>query len=499
MSTSTTTGAPRSRMTTLGLVTVLLVAFIGQVDMFIVNVAAPGIQRDLGATFEELQFVVNGYVIAYAAGMVLGGRAGDRFGHRRIFNVGVVAFAVTSALCALSPSAPLLIVARALQGAAAAIMMPQVLSMVHTNYPDGPQRARAVGAYGASIGLGVIAGLIGGGLLMAGDLAGLGWRSVFLINIPICVVVLVGSWASVPDSRATRAQRLDLAGATLAAVLLPALLVPLAVGGSLDWPVWTWACLVVALVLFVGLVAHQRGLERRGLDPIIPPRLFTRPGFGLCMILVVLFFAGNAGLFLVLTYHLQAGLELGPLATGLVFTPLGAGFVLGSTSSKGLAARFGAQVAVVGALLMTASLVTVPMVTGADFGTQVWLLAAVLGVSGLGQGLVVAPLVDTVLSLVPSEDSGAGSGVFNTLTQAGMAAGVAVIGAVYQGVLGTNPEAPEFPLAFDQFREAFDSSAYVLAVLAAATAVLVGLVGRTAGRVRSAAVPGSEPVEVGGR
>ncbi|MBN9801334.1 MFS transporter [Pseudonocardia sp. UM4_GMWB1] len=474
-------------MTTLGLATVLLVAFIGQVDMFIVNVAAPGIQRDLGATFEELQFVVNGYVIVYAAGMVLGGRAGDRFGHRRVFNLGVVAFAVTSALCAVAPNAPLLIVARALQGAAAAAMMPQVLSMLHANYPAGPERSRAVGAYGASIGLGVIAGLIGGGLLMAGDIAGLGWRSVFLINVPICVVALVGSWVSVPESRGARAQRLDLVGALLAAVLLPAVLVPLAVGGSLGWPVWTWACLTASVIVLVGLVRHQRALERRDLDPIIPPRLFARPGFSLCMLLVVLFFAGNAGLFLVLTYHLQAGLELGPLATGLVFTPLGAGFVLGSTVSKGLVARFGSRVSVAGALLMTASLVVVPLVTGVEHGLQAWLLAAVLGVSGIGQGLVVAPLVDTVLSLVPSDESGAGSGVFNTLTQAGMASGVAVIGAVYQGVLGTNPEAPDVPLTFEQFRSAFDGASWVLAILAVVTAVLVARVGRIADRVRAAA------------
>ena len=204
--------------------------------------------------------------------------------------------------------------------------------------------------------LGVIAGLIGGGLLMAGDIAGLGWRSVFLINVPICVVALVGSWVSVPESRGARAQRLDLVGALLAAVLLPAVLVPLAVGGSLGWPVWTWACLTASVIVLVGLVRHQRALERRDLDPIIPPRLFARPGFSLCMLLVVLFFAGNAGLFLVLTYHLQAGLELGPLATGLVFTPLGAGFVLGSTVSKGLVARFGSRVSVAGALLICVGL-----------------------------------------------------------------------------------------------------------------------------------------------
>jgi len=285
MTPTATSHISRPTMGWAGLVTVLLVAFIGQVDMFIVNVAAPNIQRNLGAGFGQLQFVVNGYVIVYATGMVLGGRAGDRFGHKKVFNVGVAAFALTSALCAAAPNASLLIVARALQGAAAAVMMPQVLSMVYANFSEGPERTRAVGAYGASIGLGVITGLIGGGLLVSTNIAGLGWRTVFLVNIPLCGAVLLGSRVSVPESRNPNPQRLDLVGALIAALVLPALLVPLTVGGGLGWPGWTWACFAAGLGLTVVLVVHQRWLERRGRDPIIPPRLFARHGFGLCMVL----------------------------------------------------------------------------------------------------------------------------------------------------------------------------------------------------------------------
>jgi len=192
----------------------------------------------------------------------------------------------------------------------------------------------------------------------------------------------------------------------------------------------------------------------------------------------VLFYAGNAGLFLVLTYHLQAGLGLSPLAAGLVFVPLGAGFALGSSTSRRLTVRFGSRVAVVGAVLMAVSLAVVPLATGAGAVSQSWLVALILGISGVGQGLVVASLVDTVLSLVPAHDVGAGSGVLNTLTRAGMATGIAALGALYQGTLGANPEAPSIPLSPEDFRRAFDTSVMSLAVLAVFTAVLAALVGR---------------------
>ena len=290
------------------------------------------------------------------------------------------------------------------------------------------------------------------------------------MNLPICAVVLLGTRVFLSPSRAERPRRLDAAGAALSVLALSAVLVPAALGQTLEWPAWTLACLLCGLIAVGLLVSHVRATQRRGGHPIIAPRLFTRPEFALSIGLAVLFFAGNAGLFLILTYHLQAGLSLSPLDTGLVFTPLGAGFALTSAASRRLASRVGIRLAVAGAGLMAVSLCAVPIATGTG-GAQPWLLAAMLAVSGVGQGLVVVPMVATILAAVPRGESGSGSGVYGTFAQAGMATGVAVLGAVYRGILGANPETHAPALTPGRFRGAFDTSALLLA----AVAVIVGL------------------------
>ncbi|WP_234331772.1 MFS transporter [Streptomyces sp. NRRL S-455] len=476
---STATGPPRATgRDWAGLTVVLLAMFMSQIDMFIVNVAAPGIQADLNAGFGQLQFVIDGYVIAYAAGMVTAGRLGDRIGRKRTFQYGVAAFTLTSLLCALAPSPVTLIAARVLQGLSAAVMTPQVLSLIRALFVHERDRARAVGAYGASIGAGVIAGLVGGGLLLDLDVAGLGWRMIFLINVPIGAAILCAAVPAVTESRSADVPRLDIVGAVFTAVLLPLVLIPLILGGEHGWPWWTYCCFALSVAGAWAFLRWERRAESRGDDPLLPSRLLRAKGFPLSMGTVLLFFSGNAGLFLVLTYHLQSGLRLTPLTASLVFVPLGLGFIVASAACRGLAARFGIGVSVSGGLVMAAGLVAVPATTGLDSTSQAIGLAAVMGVSGFGQGLVVAPLVDTVLSRVHPDDAGAGSGVLNTVTQAGMAFGVAVIGALYRGFLGTNPQEPGPGTGLSEFAGAFDLTAYVLAALAVATALLALRLGR---------------------
>ncbi|MFF5982471.1 MFS transporter [Streptomyces olindensis] len=475
----TATGPPRATgRDWAGLTVVLLAMFMSQIDMFIVNVAAPAIQADLNAGFGQLQFVIDGYVIAYAAGMVTGGRLGDRFGRKRTFLYGVAAFTLTSLLCALAPSPATLIAARVLQGLSAAVMTPQVLSLIRAVFVHERDRARAVGAYGAAIGAGVIAGLVGGGLLLDLDVAGLGWRMIFLINLPIGAAILGAAVLAVAESRSDDLPRLDIAGAVFTAVLLPLVLVPLILGGEHGWPWWTYVCFALSGIGAMLFLRWERRTESRGNDPLLPSRLLRAKGFPLSMGTVLLFFSGNAGLFLVLTYHLQSGLRLTPLAASMVFVPLGLGFIAASAGCRRLAARFGIGVSVAGGLVMAAGLAAVPAVTGLESTSQAIGLAAVMGVSGFGQGLVVAPLVDTVLSRVHPDDAGAGSGVLNTVTQAGMAFGVAVIGALYRGFLGTNPQAPGPDTGIGDFADAFDLTACVLAAVAVGTALLAVRLGR---------------------
>ncbi|GAA3183916.1 MULTISPECIES: MFS transporter [Streptomyces] len=457
---------------------VLLAMFMSQIDMFIVNVAAPEIQTDLNAGFGQLQFVIDGYVIAYAAGMVTGGRLGDRTGRKKVFQYGVAAFTTTSLLCALAPSANTLIAARVLQGLSAALMTPQVLSLIRAVFVHGRDRARAVGAYGAAIGAGVIAGLVGGGLLLDLDVAGLGWRMIFLINVPIGIVILCAAAPAVTESRSSDNPRLDFVGVAFTALLLPLVLIPLTIGPEKDWPWWTYPCFLLGAVMIVAFLRWERHLEARGSDPLLPGRLLRAQGFPLSMVTVLAFFAGNAGLFLVLTYHLQSGIRLSPMRASLVFVPLGVGFILASAACRRLAARFGIRVSVVGGAIMAAGLCAVPAVTGAATDVQAVLLAAVMGISGFGQGLVVAPLIDTVLSRVRPDDAGAGSGVLNTVTQAGMGLGVAAVGALYQALLGANPQTPDSHVTASDFADSFDVTSLVLAALALGVALLCAWLGK---------------------
>lgn len=457
----------------MGLGVLLLAAFMGQVDMFIVNVAAPEMQTGLQASFGQVQFVINGYVIAYAAGMITGGRLGDRLGRRRVFWWGTAVFTLASLLCALAPSAGWLITARVAQGLGASVMMPQVLSIIRASFADPQRRARAVGVYGATIGFGVIAGLIGGGVLVSLNVAGLGWRTIFLINVPIGLVMLLTIPFFVADSRSSQPPPTDLVGALLSGLLLPAVFLPLTLGTEAGWPNWCWPMLAGGLALLAVFLGHERAYAARGREPIAAPRLFGNRGFGTSLVTVTTFFSGNAGLFLVLTYHLQAGLGLGPLATGLAFAPLGGGFAAASAAGQRLAGRFGPRTAIAGTGLMVTSLLLIPIITGIPANAQAWVLALILSLSGLGQGLVVAQLLSTVLSLVQAEDAGSASALVNTTTQAGMATGTALIGTLYHTILGTNPNHPTIPLQTSDLTTAFTLVALVLAALAAATGVLL--------------------------
>ncbi|XVV05192.1 MFS transporter [Actinosynnema sp. CA-248983] len=449
-----------------GLGAVLAATFMTQVDGFVVNVASPSIQRDLGAGFDRIQFVGAAYVIAFGALLVTGARLGDRVGHRSVFLWGVAGFTATSLLCGVAPSADLLIAARFLQGATAAFMAPQVLAIIRATVPDEERRATAISVYGVVIGLGVICGIAGGGVLVDLDLFGWGWRPVLLVNVPVGLAILALGRV-LPGGTAGAPHRLDLVGAALTSVALPALLVPLV----FDGPWWLWLGLPVAAVLAVVLVVQQRALHRAGGEPLFPPRVVTVPGMRLSLLTVLSLFATNSGLFLVFTYYLQTGLGLSPLTAGLVFVPLGFGFSLGSAVNKRLGRRVAWPVPAIGCGLLSAVLVGGALATRAPADVQVALLVVVIGLAGFGQGLVVAPLVAGILSRVQPGEAGAASGMATTVTQFGLALGVAVVGAFYQGVLGATPGDPGVPFA--DHASAFTA----VAVFLACTAGMTGLLG----------------------
>lgn len=436
--------ATASRREWLGLWVLLAASFMGQVDGFVVSVASPSIQADLLASFGEIQFVGAGYVLAFAAVLVTGARLGDRFGRKAVFLLGVGVFTAASLLCGLVGSAEWLVVARFVQGAAAGIMAPQVLAIVRATFLDPVERARAIGRYGVVVGLGVVCGVVGGGVLSQLDLAGLGWRAVFLVNVPVGLLVVWLGWRLIGESQAP-STRLDLVGAGLTVVALPALLVPL-----VFWPGGA-AGLPVAAVAIALLVRQQR----RSRAPLFPPRLLATRGLPTGLLTVGVFFAGNAGLFLVVTYHLQTGLLVEPLLAGLLLVPMGLGFMAASALSQRFAPP--GAVIVAGALLAAVLVAHEPV-----------LLALTLGVVGVGQGFVAAPLVAQFLRHVRPDDAGAASGLAATVTQVGLALGVAVVGACYGAVLGAEPGT----VHNGRHDLAFTVSALLLAALAVVTSLL---------------------------
>ncbi|WP_432156999.1 MFS transporter [Streptomyces sp. bgisy153] len=414
-----------------GLFTVLLAAALPLVDFFIVNVALPTIGRDLGAGESLLELVVAGYGVAYAVLLVLGGRLGDLFGRRRFFLGGMAAFGVTSLACGLAPDAWSLVAARIAQGAASAAMLPQVLATIQAA-TSGPRRARAMSLYGATAGLSMVAGQVLGGLLVAADLWGTGWRLVFLVNVPVVVLGLAFATRTVPETRSRRPEPVDGPGTVLLAVALLALLVPLTEGRAAGWPLWTWLSLAVFPVATGAFFAVERRADRAGRTPLVPPSLFTLVTLRRGLVMILPFSIGFSGFMFVVAVALQQGAGLGPVAAGLALAPLAVAFFFTSLAGPRLVARHGTRVITVGALLQGLGLALIALAAWRS-----WPDLGVLGllpggaVAGAGQALQLPVLYRIVLSEVPTARAGVGSGVMTTTQQASLALGVATLGTLF--------------------------------------------------------------------
>jgi predicted MFS family arabinose efflux permease len=326
-----------------------------------------------------------------------------------------------------------LVGARLAHGLAAAAVLPQVLSIIRSGYPEG-ERERAVGWYGATIGLGVVCGPAVGGLLVAADVAGLGWRSVFLMNLPLGAVVIAGAAFSVAESRAEPVRRLDLVGASLGAVTLLALFVPLSEGPESGWPWWTVALLSAVPVLLAAFLVY----ERHHPAPVLPAPLFGERRFSAGLVVVLLLYAAGAGapLVFVLTHYLQDGLGRSPLEAGLVFAPLGLGFAVASAVAPRLYCGRGVAVPAAGSGVIVVALGALVLV-GTEAPTDVApaLFSAVLLLAGIGQGLAVNPVITLVLTAAPDSAAGAASGLLLTTTQVGNVLGVTGVGSVFFALL----------------------------------------------------------------
>ncbi|MEV7325720.1 MFS transporter [Streptomyces sp. NPDC093970] len=414
-----------------GLFTVLLAAALPLVDFFIVNVALPTIGTDLHASEALLELVVAGYGVAYAVLLVLGGRLGDLFGRRRLFLAGMAAFGLTSLACGLAPGAWSLVAARVAQGAAAAAMLPQVLATIQATTRGG-RRARAMSLYGATAGLSMVAGQILGGVLVAADIAGTGWRSVFLVNVPVVIVGLVLGARFVPETRSQRPEPVDGPGTVLLALSLLTLLAPLTEGRAAGWPLWTWLSLAAFPGVAAAFYAVERRADRAGRTPLVPPSLFALASLRRGLVLMVPFSIGFSGFMFVIAVALQSGERMGPVPAGLALAPMAVVFLFVSLAGPRLIARYGSRVVSAGSVIQGIGIVLIVLAARRDWPhLDFTALLPGVAVAGAGQALQLPNVLRLVMSEVPAERAGVGSGVMVTTQQSALALGVATLGTLF--------------------------------------------------------------------
>lgn len=414
----------------------LTAVFMDMVDNQIVTIAVPTIQRDLGAAPSALQWTATGYTLAFALVLITGGRLGDRFGHRTAFVLGTAGFGVASLAAGIAPDVAVLLAARVAQGAFAGLMVPQVLSFIHAEFPTTEQ-GKAMGRYGMTFPLGGLAGPLLGGLLTQADLFGWQWRTIFFVNVPIAVAAAVGAALVMPARRHTGRGRPDLLGVLVLAAALLAVLYPLVQGRELGWPAWTFPLMAAALPLSALFVLQERTRERRGREPLIRAGLFSDRAMPVGILVMLIFYCGM-GAFFVLTLHLQDGLHYSPLKTALTMLPATVGIVAGNGVGMPLVRKLGRRLPMAGlALLLIGTVAMIAVVT--RYGTHLapWQLIVPVVLYGAGLGLGASSLMFITIGAAGPADAGAVSGVVNTAVQLGMAAGPATVGTVFFSRLPT--------------------------------------------------------------
>lgn len=468
--------------------------FMIVLDFFIVNVAIPSVQRQLHASAAGVEWVVTAYGLTYGVGLITGGRLGDRYGRRRMFMLGLVVFTLASLACGLATNIEMLDVSRAIQGLGAAVAGPQTLAMIGLTYV-GRQRVTAVTAYGVSLGLAAVLGQLFGGLLIQANVLGLDWRSCFLVNLPVGVVALAAARRVLTESRAPAGDSIDLVGTVLVTAGLVAVILPLVDGRQAHWPVWAWALLAAAGPILAGFAGHQIWRRRHGKTPLVDLSVLADRTVGAGLVATGVFYAAMASFFVVLALYLQEGRGLSALGSGAVFTVVGAGYLAASMVPQSVMGRLGRQWPALGGVVMAAGYVALALASGSSSAQagapgapgaagahhSVLPLLLPLLVTGIGMGMLTAPLTGIVLARVAPEQAGTVSGLQATTVQLGNSIGVAVIGVVF------------FSALHGGFGHAFQVSLIPLAALPLAATVAIQFVPRARRRTPDAPVTPTAP------
>ncbi|HEY8999036.1 MAG TPA: MFS transporter [Candidatus Saccharimonadales bacterium] len=431
------------KMRMVALIVVSLAFVMDLLDSTIVNIAIPSIQTNLGASYAAIQWLIAGYALTFALLLVTGGRMGDVFGYKKIFMIGVGGFTIASLLSGIAPNPALLIVARLLQGSMAALMVPQVMSLMQIMYKP-EERGAINGLFGALGGLAASLGPVIGGLLIKANVFGWDWRPIFLINVPIGIFGLLAAAKYLPNGKSEHPLKLDLVGTGIIMAAMVLLVFPLIQGRDLDWPIWTFIMMAAAAPVFVLFAWWQRKKDAMDHSPLVLPSLFKSRSFGLGLGVNLLFEAAMLGFFLTSTLLFQIGIGFSAIHAALTGLPLAFGIALTMGLAGKVIPKLGRRAINIGTAIMAVGVVTFSAVSHHyGLGIHSWQFIPGLLIVGIGMGFVFASLFAAVLNDVDPRDAGSASGALNAVQQVGGAIGIAVIGVLFFGQLH-NGAVPSF-------------------------------------------------------
>lgn len=461
----------------LAVATVLAAAVMVMADASIVNVAIPALRQNLGASFAQSQLIIAVYQICYAALLVTGGRLGDLFGRRRLFMLGLSGFVLASVACGLAPTPVFLVVARAVQGVTAALMFPQTLAVIQVAVPL-ERRPGAIAAFGITSAAATIFGPLVSGALIQLNILGSSWRPSFLINVPIGLVGLLMAASFLPESRSEQAKRLDFVGVGLVTAALGAVIVGLIEGNNLGWPAWSIVLMVLSVPLFALFHWRCRVVHARTRSALVPPSLWRDCAFVTGLGIYMLAYSCVLSFFLYQSITLQYGLGYTALETGLVSSTYAVGTIVGYRIALRLLKKLaGRTICFAGSALWAIGTAGI-LGTVALFGTGLtgWYLVPMLVVAGFGAGVMIGPLLGTILSGVRGSDAGAASGLLTTGQQVGGAVGIAVAGVAFLGALGAVAlnGAGNVPV-LEHYEGAFKAALILMTAILVVNTILIGL------------------------
>ncbi|MBS1601681.1 MAG: MFS transporter [Bacteroidetes bacterium] len=413
----------------LELAIVLSAPLLSVIDVFIINVAIPAIKKGVHSTNGEVQLVIAGYLLGYAAFLITGGRAGDHFGRKKVFFGGMLSFTVASALCGLSVTPVQLIVTRFFQGASASFMVPQSIAFIQVLFTDPKERSKAFGMFGITLGAAAVIGQVLGGYLSGTHGAVEGWRLIFFINLPIGIGTLIATRLFLTETRQQRKNAFDYTGIVILTLALFCLIFPLIQGREAGWPLWSIGLILLSFVIFIYFINNQKKKLRENKNPLIDVRLFRISDFNIGLLAALFHFMLHTAYLLLSAVYLQNGLAVTPAECGLYFILPGILFMISSVAASKLIIRFGKRVVQVGALLLAITFFL--QMNLLRPGVPAWLIILLMSAWGVGNGLVLPSLLNLALRNVPAEYAGAAAGVYSTFQQTASALGVSIIGGVF--------------------------------------------------------------------